>query len=109
MLCCCRVLVRRCSKQADSVPAASLRPLCSVLKAAAAWQQTRAVEECLVHEGIEGREHLVPISLGGLDRAARHQVPLASDAFGVSCRHWLAASRGAAIQGSYCLPTCDRP
>ena len=56
------------------MPAAALRPLCVVLKAAAAWQQTDAIVASLVREDIRGREEVMPSSLQAMDRAAHHQV-----------------------------------
>jgi hypothetical protein len=73
--CRCRVLVRRCSRAAAAVPAAALRPLCAVLKAGAAWQQTDAIVAHLVQKEIGSREFLMPSSLKALGRPAHHQVP----------------------------------
>jgi hypothetical protein len=69
------VLVRRCSRAAAIVPAAALRPLCVVLKAAAAWQQTDAIVAHLVQNDGGSREFLMPSSLKALNRAIHHQVP----------------------------------
>lgn len=98
-----RVLVRRCSRAAAAVPAAALRPLCSVLKAAAAWQQTDAIVASLVQLDIRGREEVMPSSLQALDRAAHHQVPPCQrkgPAPCGSCRRWLVTQKHDALQCS---------
>ena len=92
-----------------AVPAAALRPLCVVLKAAAAWQQTDAIAAHLVQKDIGGRESLMPSSLKALNRPAHHQVPSQGYRRLItpcgSCRCWPFTQQHDAWQCSAAVPS----